>query len=263
MGLGVNLEAMAVVGGGIGAGRANNRSVAEQAPSQRTTTAEVRPANPMNPTAETPPPSQPPAPAPVNPPAPPVAPVSTPKVAPPTLPPAPAPKPAAAPKATTNPWLQAANTVLGKNISASADLLRIWNATANPKATGKPRDIFTAHARRFWNAVNRDHAARLIFALAGSVFPKDPRAAPYFTVTGRGVTGTVSIDHIVPLKRDGSPTDPNNLRFLVTGDNTSIHNINKHAIRIQEKTETKGWEENTRLGDVENTIRQWEEQNKK
>lgn len=283
MHLGAAVEGVAAGASGIVEGRAYYRSAGRPVEPMNPVAAEVRPEKaPEKEVPKTAPPAAPvePHPAPAA-----AAPTPKPEAAP-TPAPAPAAKPAqpakAAPKASATPtsgstpaaganpsasgWKQAANTVLGTRISESPDLLRVWNATARPndkKGTG--REIFERHRDRFWTAVRGDPAARQIFLDAGATFPTtSKKAAPYITATGRGRAGTFSIDHIIPLKKQGAATDPNNLGFVITGDNVYMENMDKHNIRLQNQSQTRGWEENTRLNEVDDKLQRFlEEQNRK
>jgi hypothetical protein len=124
----------------------------------------------------------------------------------------------------------AAKRLLNKTM-AHADMAvfrRLWldPRVARPLPPGgltlsNSRRIFNGQRRRFWRAVFDDADAMKILADAGFAITRRGRAPVHVAVPGRH--GRLSIDHVTRrATRPDLALDPDNLRFLVHGDNTLI-----------------------------------------
>ena len=104
---------------------------------------------------------------------------------------------------------------------------RVWNSKANPNAQGTPRDIYNNHLDRFLRAVRRpkNADAKAYFTNNEFELPAGRRTMPFHPREGNNKFGTLSLDHIIPLEEGGNPVDPDNLRWMIQGDNTNINNI--------------------------------------
>jgi len=145
---------------------------------------------------------------------------SPPPPSPPPEAPAP-PSPPPAPKPT--PW----RNVVGKRLGDNPAVRRVWNSVAKPNSKGTPRDIYNLHRVRFMNAIRRpaNADAKAFLTDNGFQLPAKPGRMPFHPDAGNNRFGRLSLDHMTRLDNGGNPVDPDNLEWMIQGDNSNINNI--------------------------------------
>lgn len=136
--------------------------------------------------------------------------------------------PDAADLTAAEPPPQPAEAVLGQRVADNPAINRVWNSVAKPNAEGTARALYRNQWRRFWTAVRQPQNADAanVFTDAGFEFPQGSRnTAPFHPRVGNNRFGRLSLDHMTRLLDHGQPTDPNNLMWMIQGDNTNIQNL--------------------------------------
>jgi RHS repeat-associated protein len=146
--------------------------------------------------------------------------------------PSPSPPPEALPAASPTPptsargqpaWRNVAGTKVGDNPAVQ----RVWNSVAKPNAKGTPRQLYNNHLDRFMRAIRRpaNADARSFLTDNGFELPPGRRSLPFHPRAGNNRFGRLSMDHLTRLEDGGNPVDPDNLGWMMQGDNVNINNI--------------------------------------
>lgn len=127
---------------------------------------------------------------------------------------------------------KAAGKVLQKRIAEIPILKELWieagkrsRKTPDLTTSENARGAFDNHRDRFWKLVSQNKEAKNLFEQAGFVFGSEP--APIFSGL-QGRFGKMSIEHIERIAdRPSNALDPENLQFLVMGDNTLLDTLKR------------------------------------
>ena len=77
------------------------------------------------------------------------------------------------------------------------------------------------------NAIRRpaNADAKAFLTDNGFQLPAKPGRMPFHPDAGNNRFGRLSLDHMTRLDNGGNPVDPDNLEWMIQGDNSNINNI--------------------------------------